>query len=389
MSDSIKVLIASYSSSCLNKMEAALKSQSGIQLERLLVPEDQEMSLVSTSTSCDVLVIGLTDNWEKLIALSSNTPLVVTGSGDNAEMVRLSFKAGAADFIGDPVDSSELLVAIKHAKDDFRTKAPLNSGDVTAFVSPKGGAGASTLAVHLAHILSTRDYHPDVLLMDFDFQYGNLALHFDEKPNSRLTSALNSPDALDAAALDACVSRNEHNLHTLSSHSEQIYSPWDVDSAAIATMLSLCKSRYKHVMFDVPRTIDPVTYGALEVADKICIVVQQTLSDLRIAHEYVRLLNNQGIAMDRFSIVVNRFEKSNVIRLQDFESAFDGIEVHGVPNDYKRVSFTAEHSVSLVRKWRSAVITKNLVQFSNTYWPDQTEKGRWTFAQSKEAGKAA
>ena len=389
MNEKLKVTIASYSSSLLNSLEATLNDCTDLLVERLLVPESKTSSLDLDLESCDVLVLGLTDEWEKLLSLVGTTPLVVVGSASNTEMMRLSFKAGATDFLYDAAAKVELHTAITNAQRERQKTPTASAGDVTVFVSPKGGAGATTLSVHLSHILSTRDHQPDVLLMDLDFQYGNLPLHFNEKPTSRLSSALSRGEKIDSSNFDACVSQVHPKLHTLASHSEQLLSPWEMNTIAVESLLNLANQGYDHVLIDVPRTIDPVTFCALEKANRICVIVQQTLSDMHVAHQYVKLLHEQGIASETISIVVNRFEKSNVIHLEDFENAFAGLVVHGVPNDYKRVSFSSENTVPLIRKWRNSVITKNLVQFAERCWPDESKPRRWSFSYAKESDRAA
>lgn len=389
MKTNLKVTIASQSSGILNTLESALLANDNFLVDRFLIPEDQRTAIDSTIEACDVLVLGLTAAAKELPPLVGSLPLVVTAPDSDPELMRLSFKAGASDFLYEPVDQNELISAVENALVDKAASTLASEADTTLFVSPKGGAGATTLAVHVSHILSTREHQPQVLLMDLDLQYGSLPIHFNEKPTAKLASALVRGDQIDSTNFEACVSRVHPNLHTLATYSEQLRSAWETDLNAVHSMLTLAALSYDHVLVDIPRSIDPVTYSALERATRICVVVQQTIADMHMAHQYVRFLHDQGIATDSMTIVVNRFEKGNAIHLEDFENAFDGLKVHGIPNDYKRVRFSSENTVSLIAKWRNSVITKNMIEFTDIYWPDQSKPRRWTFSHPKDAGRAA
>lgn len=394
MSETISIVIAGHSTSTLNEVEQLLKETAEFKARRRLIPRDETTLQLTESERTDVVLLCLTGDDDSLLAALEKLnvddhALIVTGPADNTALVRRVFKSGASDFLTYPLNAEELSAAVRNAQSQHSLNAKTTDSDLTVFVSPKGGAGATTLGVHLSHILSTREHQPKVLLMDLDFQYGNLPLHFDEKPSTKLARALTNNDRIDGSVLDACLSRKDPRLHTLSTCSDQLLSPWDIDLDSVSTLINTTVKRYDHIIIDSPRTIDPVTFCALEKASRICVVVQQTISDIRVAHQYCRILQDQGIAADKFTIVVNRYEKNNIIRLSEFSGAFEGLEVHGVPNDYKRISFTADNAIPLIRKWRNAAITKNLLGFAETCWPSEKPARKWSFSYKKEIDKAA
>lgn len=394
MTDTSAIVIAGHSTSRLNEIESLLSGTAGFKVRRSLISRDESSLQLSDSEQTDVVILCLSDGDDPLlksleISHSTDYALIVVGPPDNTTLMRRAFKAGATDFLTDPIDPEELSASVKNAQLESAINAGSSQGDVTVFVSPKGGAGATTLGVHLSHILSTRDHQPKVLLVDLDIQYGNLPLHFDEKPTRKLAQVLTNNERIDGSMLDACISRKHPKLHTLSTFSDQLLTPWDVNIDSLVSLIATTVKRYDHVLIDCPRSIDPVTFCALEKATRICVVVQQTISDIRTAHQYCRILQDQGVTTETFRIVVNRYEKNNMIRLPEFIEAFEGQEVHGVPNDYKRMAFTADNSIPLVQKWRNAAITKNLLGFAEECWPTQQPPKRWSFSYKKEINKAA
>ena len=72
-------------------------------------------------------------------------------------------------------------------------------------------------------------------------------------------------------------------------------------------MMNLVSDNYDHVLVDIPRQIDPITFQAIERAASINIVMQQTLSDLRYTRQVLSLLRDQGMPNNRLRVIVNRY----------------------------------------------------------------------------------
>jgi len=263
-----------------------------------------------------------------------------------------------------------------------------SDSNLTLFVTPKGGAGTSTLVVNFAHIIAGNEQNR-VLALDLDFQYGNLPLFYNEQPSTRLANALIHDEPLDNTILDACTGNKGKNPNVLATYSDQVISPWDLNPRQISDLFELISAKYTHVLVDLPRSIDPLTFYALERANKICVIVQQTLSDMRIANQYIRLLLDQGIASDSICIIINRHEKRNTIRTQDYSLAFQGYQILEIPNDYKRVNQATDNTVALIDRWRGAQITKTMVEVGNQLWALESEPKKSLFSFDRRAGKAA
>lgn len=376
----------------LKKVEVVLADHHDI-VQCTLFPLSKERPYPQASelTGVDVLLIVLDKDWQQTIELMANQntssplPFVICGPDNDANITRQSFKAGAQDYIGDLYNGDAIVQVVQSAARAQSRQKLAGKGDLTLFVTPKGGAGTTTLAVNLAHILAARAGKPDVLIMDLDLQYGNLPLNFDENPNSRLARAISNDEEIDESSLDACLLRKEYNPQILATFSDELLSPWDIDAGKIDQIMDIVTSRFDHVVVDMPRSIDPIAYHPLERANRICVVVQQTLSDMRIASHYIRLLQDQGISSDTICLIINRYEKKNSIREQDFHAAFSSHEIYIVPNDYKRVSYATDTTTALTARWKNAFISRTLVKLSNSLWPLEPDNAEKKFSWSRKA----
>ncbi len=373
MSKHSRVILVSHSSSALNRMEEALQDDTTLATSRMLLNEDEFSPKISDVLTTDVMVVALTDSWEQMLAViteenktGTRPATVIVGPDDEPEIIKSALRAGAVDYVGEREDVNNLIKAIKEAA--ITKLAALGSAsDLTLFVTPKGGSGTSTLVVNLAHILSEQEGNR-VLALDLDIQYGNLPIFYNEQPSKRLSNALINEEPIDSTILDACISNKGKNPNVLATYSDQVISPWDLNTQQVSDLFALLAKKYSHVLVDLPRSIDPLTFYALERANKICVIVQQTLSDMRTANQYIRLLLDQGIASDSICIIINRHEKRNIIRMQDFATAFQGFEILLIPNDYKRVNYATDNTVALVDRWKTAQISKSLIEVSNKIW---------------------
>ena len=379
----------------LSELEATFAKEDGVVCSAILLKEASGYPEKDALIGIDVLLISVGENWKIVLdalqkrADEEGPAFVLTGPGNAAELTRLAFKAGAHDYIDDSLDGATLIQAVNQAVKTRRQSIEKGNGNLTLFVAPQGGAGTTTLTVNLAHILSSRSEQPNVLAMDMDIQYGNLPLSFDEKPNTRLAGAIANGETIDNSIIDACLCRKTINPQVLATYSDDLVSPWDINPQQIATLFSLLAKRYDHVIVDMPRSIDPLTFHALERADRICVVVQQTISDLRVASHYIRLLKDQEIDSDKICIVINRHESRNIIRNQDFISALGAHEIFVVPNDFKRVSSAADHTTPIISRFKNALISKSLIKLSQQLWITDTEDKKWSFGGRGRNNKAA
>lgn len=388
MSDIINVTIVGHSSAGLNALEQVLQDDLGIDLTRKLLLQNTADPFVDLPHSSNVLILDLSDNWRDVLAAVASrthrnrTPIILVGPDDDTEMMKLALRAGARDFQSRPLSAADLRQSVHALANEQPNGSSGNAADVSVFLSAKGGAGTSAIVTSLGHVLARRKDNERVLLMDLDLQYGNLPLYFDQSSTTKLTQALIASERMDNTLLDACLITTEEGIDLLASHSDQVFSPWDIQQRNVTNLLNLACDRYDHILIDVPRQIDPITFQAIEMSSRVSIVMQQTLCDLRHARQIISLLRDQGLPNERLRILVNRHDKRNVLRINDISDAFDGLNVTTLPNDYKRVSSTMDNAVSLTGKYSGASISKGLLDLAATLFPLPEESrqgflGRW------------
>ncbi|KFX69231.1 chemotaxis protein CheY [Pseudomonas taeanensis MS-3] len=346
-----RLLISSRDPEALHRLQASSQRLPGLQVTTRLVSNGHTDPLYGLEQMPDFLLLRVSHLWrEELAALllrpaHERPPLLVCGPLDEREGMRLAMQAGARDFLPEPVVAEELLAALGRMLMDVRGSSG-SSGKLIAVMNAKGGSGATLLACNLAQQLSSQG--GSTLLLDLDLQFGSVAHYLDVHPSHSHLDVLQQIDELDSVALRGFCSHFSPTLHVLGGRSNELCLSQDVRLEQLEALLRLARSTYDFVVVDLPRQIDHLTGTTLEQADRVYILLQQSLSHLKDATRLVRILRDDlGVQGNRLQVVVNRYNKSAPVSLRDITEALRGAGLQKLPNDYAVVSESQNTGVPL------------------------------------------
>jgi pilus assembly protein CpaE len=346
-----RLLISSRDPEALHRLQASSQRLPGLQVTTRLVSNGHTDPLYGLEQMPDFLLLRVSHLWrEELAALllrpaHERPPLLVCGPLDEREGMRLAMQAGARDFLPEPVVAEELLAALGRMLMDVRGSSG-SGGKLIAVMNAKGGSGATLLACNLAQQLSSQG--GSTLLLDLDLQFGSVAHYLDVHPSHSHLDVLQQIDELDSVALRGFCSHFSPTLHVLGGRSNELCLSQDVHLEQLEALLRLARSTYDFVVVDLPRQIDHLTGTTLEQADRVYILLQQSLSHLKDATRLVRILRDDlGVQGNRLQVVVNRYNKSAPVSLRDITEALRGAGLQKLPNDYAVVSESQNTGVPL------------------------------------------
>ncbi|PUD97934.1 MAG: hypothetical protein C3L25_14095 [Candidatus Sedimenticola endophacoides] len=160
-----------------------------------------------------------------------------------------------------------------------RSKAEATGkGAVIALLESKGGSGATTIAVNLAHTLA-REHKANTLLIDLDIQFGAVAMSLDLQPSSHILDALLDHERIDAVFLNAIVSRHTSGLSVLAAPKE-IAPICNIREDAVIKLIDTARDMYEFVILDIPSVFTPWSIAAMRKADPLLLVVQNRLETI-------------------------------------------------------------------------------------------------------------
>lgn len=373
MPRTFRVLITGHQVDLLQKIAEALAPLRELKLDISLLPHHETDPLGKPGPLPDLLVHCLSAQAElELGALIVRPPaqrpaaLLVVGLPKDSDLqhIRLAMQAGARDFITQPLAAEELRQVVHKIQDELTSESGSGGHALTAFLSPKGGGGASTVAMGVAHMLVAR-YHVPSLLMDLDCQFGSQYLNLDLKPEKGLREALDAVDAIDEVALKAYVAAHPSGLHVMGALPSQILLPGDVTERQLYQLLEILIRNYGQIVVDLPCVIDSTFSLIIEKMRRIVLVVQQDFQNIRNGQKLVRILREDlQVTPDRIALVVNRFEANNPISLQDIENALQLRIVGIVPSDFRSVNDAANLGIPLLEHAPKSPVTQALLQLT-------------------------
>ncbi|MBV7538557.1 AAA family ATPase [Duganella sp. sic0402] len=239
--------------------------------------------------------------------------------------------------------------------------SPVHEGKVLAFISCKGGSGATFLSTNFGYALAALA-DKKVLLIDLHGQFGDATLYVsDQKPAMTLSDICAQISRMDGAFLDSCLVHVASNFGVLAA-ADDPHRTVDMKPEHMDTILRVARQHYDFVVLDVGRHIDAVSLRALDQADAIYPVLQLALPDIRDGRRLLDILRSLGYPHERIRLIVNRYEKGGKLRLADLEQALGADVVHTVPNDYLSATDSVNQGVPVLQLSRSSLVARSLAE---------------------------
>lgn len=221
-----------------------------------------------------------------------------------------AMRCGVCDFLRRPLSTADLTRLISqhpgsNAGGSSSAFKPL--GRVVSFISNKGGVGKSTLSTNAA-VAITRRGKQSVLLIDGSIQMGVAAALLDLRPTSTLTDLARESDRLDATMIRQTASVHSSGLHLLAAPADAVEA-MEIDDLLIARVITLARQTYDVVIVDTFPMFDQVVIAALDLSDRVYVVLENVLPTLLGGVKLLSVLERIGYPAERQSIILNRQQR--------------------------------------------------------------------------------
>lgn len=372
MHNRLNVLVAGRSRDAVSHVEALLEGDRRIAVTTRYIGNGRDDPLDGQPRLPDALVLVLGEGGQtELAALmdrpaTQRPPLLVVGPGDDKSLLRTAMRAGARDFLEAPVDATDLAAFIAAVSHELADTGSSRQAQLTAVINAKGGSGASMVAANLARQFAAAPERR-TLLVDMDIQFGALPLYFNLNPVNGLIQALETVDALDPVALKGYVLSHDSGLDVLASAPNDLLLSSDVPEHQVDQLLRVLGEAYDDVVVDLPRWIGESMAAVLERADRILVVIQQSVAHLRDAKRMVHILQREmGVASERILVVINRFDKRSPVTRDDIREALVPVSIATLPNDFRHVSESINLGTPLLDLAPRAEVTRQLERLASS-----------------------
>ncbi len=295
----------------------------------------------------------------------------------SAESLIQAMRIGVRDVLPAPVSPQALIEAVARIKQKLvRAEKPRHKGKVLAFIACKGGSGATFLASNLGYALAA-EQGKRVALIDLNLQFGDASLFVSDKvPATTLSDVANNISRLDASFLASSLVQVLPNFGVLAAPENPAQGS-DVRPEHIDALICLAAAEYDYVILDVGRNLDAVSVKALDHADLIFPVLQETLPFIRDAKRIISTLQSLGYGRDKIHLIVNRYEKGGEIQLGDVERTL-GMKVFVTfQNSFEAVSASVNQGVPILKMAKRDPVSKTLLKLGHDLEQGEREKSGW------------
>ncbi|MFC5475289.1 AAA family ATPase [Paraherbaspirillum soli] len=299
---------------------------------------------------------------ERLGQVYPNMAFIVLCEQQSHDFLIQAMRVGVREVLPSPVNADALKAAIERLQHrlDF---SPATAGKVLAFISCKGGSGATFLAANLAYALAAQS-SKKVALFDFNLQFGDALLFLSEqKPSATLADVARGIHRLDPAFLASSMIHVAPNLGVLAAPEDPAHGI-AVLPEHIETLLKMARSQYDFIIIDAGRSLDAQTITALDQADMIFAVLQITLPFIRDGKRLLDVFRTLDYPKDKVHLIVNRFEKGGDIALHDLEQTLGSKVLRTIPNHYEAAAASVNQGIPINKLSRNSPIAKALNEWS-------------------------
>ena len=189
---------------------------------------------------------------------------------------------------------------------------------VITVVSPKGGSGKTTVAVNVAIGLAQRA-PKQVVLLDFDVQFGDCASALGLRPDYSLAEAANAA-TYDRSALKVFLAGHPSGLALLAPP-DDLVAVDDIDQDAVKRTLAAYAEEFPLVIVDTASGVDRFALAAMEQSTDLLVVSSTDVPSIRAVRRQLDVLDEVGYVSQRRTFVLNRANAKVGLSVSEIEAA--------------------------------------------------------------------
>jgi len=315
---------------------------------------------------------------EAILQASPNTQLVMMSVQGEADYLRRSMLAGAREFLTKPFTSDELVTAIRRVyrlqpriqappliqrapplEEISRPTKPEKRGKAIALYSPKGGAGCSTIATNLAIALG-EEGKKKVALVDFNLQFGDLAVLLNLQPQSTVADLAPHVEELDDILLDEVMQAHSSGVKALLAPPR----PEMADLVApehMRKILAQLKGIYDYIVVDTDSSLSDFTLAVLESSDKILLVITPDIPTIKNARLFFEVMEALDHPLEEIMLVLNKVDRRGSIQEENIEASIKHPIASRIGNDHEATLAAANQGIPLLIGQKNRPISQDIL----------------------------
>ena len=350
--NTIRQYLAKYYAEC-----PIVATTGGVQQIAALIEQEHPDLLLLEGTAFNPTELQIID---RVTSRFPELGVIMLCPAQSQEYLIEAMRVGVREIVPTPFTQTMLINAVERFQKRIQqAKTFTRKGKVLAFIPCKGGSGATFLASNIAYALAASG-NKRVALLDLNLQFGDASLFVqDSLPKTTIADLVRQIERLDGSFLSSSMAQVLPNFDLLPAPEEPEKAA-EIKPEHIKTLLQVAIQQYDFVVLDIGRTLDAVSIQALDLANHIFPVLQQTLPFIRDAKRMANTFQALGYTGDKVRLIVNRYDKKNEITLGDITDTLKLPVFRTVANDYDVVAESVNQGIPITRLAQRCPVARSI-----------------------------
>ncbi len=309
-----------------------------------------------------------------------------------ADLWRAALVAGARDIIDPESEPSTIASVIGRVSDlalDRRERIrgqrgvtvappPTPSGRIIVVVSPKGGSGKTVIATNVA-VSMAKKRPGDVVLVDLDLQFGDVASSLSMTPQYTLYTATQASGP-EAMLLKAFLTPHPSQLLVMCAPEDPTEAD-DIKEGDAKRIVQELAKLFAYVVVDTGAGLDDLTLAMAELATDLVFVSSTDVPSVRGIRKEAQIMDQLGVKATRH-FVLNRSDAKVGLSKEDI-AATTGLAISAEVPSSRAVPTSVNVGIPIVEHDNRNSASRGLVQLAERFLagdkPDREAKGMKRF----------
>jgi len=267
-------------------------------------------------------------------ALHGRGTLIAVSAKSDPALILQAMRAGCSEYLTKPVSVDQIGEALHRLRTRASSRRPARVkplGRILALLGARGGAGTTTLGVHLAWYLA-RQHGKKTLIVDEHRRLGHVSLYLGEDHTSyNFYDLVRNFSRLDETLLQGFVAHHSDCLDILSSP-DAIDDSANVPLDDIQRAIRFLGENYEFVVIDCPHGVHNLSLTTIDCCDELFLIATPDVPALRDLSRYIDRLLQSNVPPAKIKVVINRYASQGALTLEQIEKAIRQPIAITIPN---------------------------------------------------------
>lgn len=287
--------------------------------------------LVNLDPQPDVVLPAIAE----IAAAHPNVAILATSSSTDGPLILKAMRLGATQFLPKPIDDEALFEAVD--KILSQQAESVVEGKLITVTGAAGGVGATLFATNLGVELAALA-EGDVVVVDLDYRFGQVATFMDIDPTFTLADLCESPEQLEPQVLDRALIKHSTGVRVLSRPTSLA----EADTMTAASCVGLLSTLIRHneyVVVDGPNRSDIRAKSVIDLSDTNLLVVQLLVPCIRNAMRFLSEVRDAEGVGEKTLLISNRVGRNATdVSIEDATKTLNIEALASIPDDWSTVS---------------------------------------------------